>query len=587
MKSFLLGWRRTDSGCNRAARKRGKPLGRPAGWGKSFVPRLDVLEDRTLPSTLTVLNLHDSGTGSLRAAITAANAQPGDTINFANGLHGTITLTSGELLITANMTINGPGANQLSISGDKASRIFDMTTGLNVTINGLAITHGRADGSAPIMPSSGGGILNQGSNLTLSADVLSQNVVLGSSAAVFADGGGLESQGGDLTITGSTFTGNQALGGTSLLGSSDGGAIDIAGGNATISNSIFSGNQAHGSNGVTPIPGGVAQGGAISAVENSGAPLTITGSTFSGNSAVGGNGGIGESAGIALGGAIITIASLTITGSTFSGNSAVGGNGTTGGDAGFAVGGAILPYGPTSISVSEFDHNQAIGGSNGNSGPGQQASVVDIASGGAIATGSTLNVTSSSFSHNLASGGNNATATGPTSSWSDLALGVRLTPLVEIRPPFPAAPSTITRPSAARATAAAALWSWSARPWEARPIRVKAAASLGPTLSRSATAPWTATMPSVATTTPAPPVSRAWSGSGPAGALRIGWEARPSSAAASWTTARLAAAAATRPAAPELSSRGWAPEVASSTSWGITTPLPSAPSPAWSTSAAA
>jgi hypothetical protein len=53
------------------------------------VLRLEALEDRAVPSTFTVLNLADSGPGSLRAAITVANSSPGaDTINFAPGLHG-------------------------------------------------------------------------------------------------------------------------------------------------------------------------------------------------------------------------------------------------------------------------------------------------------------------------------------------------------------------------------------------------------------------------------------------------------------------------------------------------------------------
>src|SRR5262245_20821974 len=66
---------------------------------------LEVLEDRSLPSTFTVTNLLDSGAGSLRAAVSAANANPGaDTIDFATT--GTIGLTSGELLITDSLTIN-------------------------------------------------------------------------------------------------------------------------------------------------------------------------------------------------------------------------------------------------------------------------------------------------------------------------------------------------------------------------------------------------------------------------------------------------------------------------------------------------
>src|SRR3981081_2580491 len=57
----------------------------------------------------TVTNTADSGPGSLRAAISAAAS--GDKINFAPTLNGqTITLTSGELLINKNLSIQGPGA---------------------------------------------------------------------------------------------------------------------------------------------------------------------------------------------------------------------------------------------------------------------------------------------------------------------------------------------------------------------------------------------------------------------------------------------------------------------------------------------
>src|SRR5207302_8668363 len=50
----------------------------------SFTPRLELLEDRALLSTLTVLNNLDSGTGSLRDTIKSANS--GDTIVFASSL---------------------------------------------------------------------------------------------------------------------------------------------------------------------------------------------------------------------------------------------------------------------------------------------------------------------------------------------------------------------------------------------------------------------------------------------------------------------------------------------------------------------
>ncbi len=73
------------------ARRRG-----PRSPWTRFVPRLDPMEDRTLLSTLTVLNNHDSGAGSLRDTI--ANAPSGATIEFAINIH-TIKLTSGELEI--------------------------------------------------------------------------------------------------------------------------------------------------------------------------------------------------------------------------------------------------------------------------------------------------------------------------------------------------------------------------------------------------------------------------------------------------------------------------------------------------------
>src|SRR5262249_2843461 len=74
---------------------------------RSFVPRLESLEDRTVPSTLTVTNALDRGPGSLRDKIT--NAKDGDTIVFAPGLNGqTITLTSDQLTINKSLDIEGP-----------------------------------------------------------------------------------------------------------------------------------------------------------------------------------------------------------------------------------------------------------------------------------------------------------------------------------------------------------------------------------------------------------------------------------------------------------------------------------------------
>src|SRR5262245_51060697 len=93
---------------------------------RRFRPQLETLEGRAVPSTLTVLNSHDSGAGSLRDAI--AHARDGDTIAFSPSLNGqTILLTSGELAISKSLDIEGPGAGLLAASGNHASRVFDIS----------------------------------------------------------------------------------------------------------------------------------------------------------------------------------------------------------------------------------------------------------------------------------------------------------------------------------------------------------------------------------------------------------------------------------------------------------------------------
>jgi len=85
-----------------------------------------MLEDRSLPSTFMVVDLLDSGAGSLRNAIVAANANPGaNVIDFTPGLQGTILLSS-ELDITNSVSINGPGANLLAVSGKNATRVISV-----------------------------------------------------------------------------------------------------------------------------------------------------------------------------------------------------------------------------------------------------------------------------------------------------------------------------------------------------------------------------------------------------------------------------------------------------------------------------
>jgi uncharacterized repeat protein (TIGR01451 family) len=99
----------------------------------------------TVTSCLTnpvVITNADSGPGSLRQAL--ADACPGSTISFdMNQVVSPITLTTGELIVDKNVTITGPGANLLTISGNLASRVFNIGSGVTAVISGLTVANGK------------------------------------------------------------------------------------------------------------------------------------------------------------------------------------------------------------------------------------------------------------------------------------------------------------------------------------------------------------------------------------------------------------------------------------------------------------
>jgi len=198
-------------------------------------------------TTLTVMNTADSGSGSLRDTIAAAN--PGDTIGFGLTLPATITLTSGQIMINKDLTVAGPGANLLTISGNSSSRIFAIPSGQDVSISGITFANGVA--------SFGGAIFNQG---TLSATFSTFNGNFGTSAGAILNEGAL-------SVANDTFTSNFT---DSLF---NGGAIENTGGTLSATNCTFSGNSANG-------------GGAI-AGDSTGGSVAVTNCTFSGNSGFG------------------------------------------------------------------------------------------------------------------------------------------------------------------------------------------------------------------------------------------------------------------------------------------------------------
>lgn len=226
-------------------------------------------DDGETPSQYVVTTLTDVVDGSdsvlsLREAVTLANQDSGeDSIVFAPSLTvggaATIAITQGDLLITDSVTIQGPGANVLTIDALGNSRLFDLSASAgDVTIQDMTLTGGQSPSGE-----SGGAIRSFVSGtLTISDSVISGNTAE-------KDGGGVSSHGGLLVIN-STIAGNNA--------SNGGGGISHRNttGQADLIASTINGNQS-------------AFGGGIM---NFNASMNVLNSTISGNSTSSLGGGI-------------------------------------------------------------------------------------------------------------------------------------------------------------------------------------------------------------------------------------------------------------------------------------------------------
>ena len=350
-------------------------------------PRFELLEVRTVPSTFTVTNILDDGSaGSLRSAINQANAAPGpDSVAFAPRLAGTIALepTRGELDITGSLTIDGPGSDRLTVSGNNATRVFNISgSTTDVELTRLTIADGSATGTTMMGPlgpvTLGGGILNNGGHLIVSHVTLADNQVVGFNGA----GGAIANVfGATLTVDHSTFTGNESVGTREAAG---GAIANDAGSSLTVAHSTFTGNQATGAD-ASAGNGGGAFGGAIS--NRGGSQATVLHSTFADNLAHGGKGANG-------------------------GPAKNGGNGGIGGGGAIAnLNDSFLVAAAGSTLIIEhtaFTSNQCIGGAGGNGGAGGAGGNGLGGNGGAISNlgeGSTALVTHSTFTGNQAMGG--------------------------------------------------------------------------------------------------------------------------------------------------------------------------------------
>ena len=375
---------------NAVAGQEGVPLfdQRGESFGRIVGGRIDIgaFEYQT-PTDLNLLvdTLSDESDGdysrgdlSLREAIELANASKYagvvDTIRFDPALTAagpaSILLAHGELKITDSLTIDGPGADLLTIdaSGNDAtpganngdgSRVFDADDGdgvasIDVALSGLRLTGGD-------VASRGGAILSR-ENLALSASVIEGNSannsdelvstfgggidhgvgtlaivdsMIGSNSAGF--GGGIHLEDGQLTVTGSQIVGNTALSGAGL---------HVSGGDASIRRSAIAGNLAPG---IFALGGGIYTSGNLSVAETTisgnsagfGAGVfsrthgaqstTISNSTVSGNLASERGGGVRNAEGL-----------TTIEYSTITGNSAPAGEGSGVASRGYATARTVL-----------------------------------------------------------------------------------------------------------------------------------------------------------------------------------------------------------------------------------------------------
>ena len=199
-------------------------------------------------ATWTVTSTADSGTGTLRAAMSSAVS--GDTIQIS--ATGTITLASALPIMGQSVTIQGPGANALTISGAGQYGVFAVN-GPTVSFSGLTIANGRGLGGSM---GYGGAILIYGGTVTVN------NCAFSGNSTTYA-GGAIYSQ-GTLTVTNSSFINNSI---SSTSASQFGGAISNSSGPITISNSTFVGNSSNYAGGAIFDEG----------------PITVSDSTFSGN----------------------------------------------------------------------------------------------------------------------------------------------------------------------------------------------------------------------------------------------------------------------------------------------------------------
>ncbi|MFI0231640.1 hypothetical protein [Streptomyces sp. NPDC017086] len=223
---------------------------------------------------------------ALVTAVTTTNAAGGGVITLAGGCTYTLTSAHASDLvngadglphITTAITFEGDN-NVITRSGAADFRILRVSSTGNLTLKGVTVNNGSANGLLGLLPGNGGGILNLGA-LTLT------NSAVTNSRATGTGGGVHNGSGAAATFTGSTLSGNTAAG--------NGGALYNTATATLTSSTVNGGNKA-------------ARGGGIASVNGI---LTVTSTPVTANIAL-----------VAAGGVYRQSGTMTITASSISSN---------------------------------------------------------------------------------------------------------------------------------------------------------------------------------------------------------------------------------------------------------------------------
>ncbi|MCI0465097.1 MAG: PKD domain-containing protein, partial [Gemmataceae bacterium] len=279
------------------------------------VPRLELLEDRLAPANFTVLNINDSGTGSLRQALTDANNSPGaDLIAFNIPGPGPHIIAPLSALPTSTGPVTIDGYSQ------PGSDVNTLSEGSNAVL-GIVLSGGSAGAGANGLTLSGGSstvrglVINGFSASGISGASLVEGNFLGTDVTGTLDQGNAQNgvvSGSGATIGGTTLAARNVISGNNQRG------IHLTGNNTQVKGNLIG----------TDRTGQVDLGNSGSGVLIGGAGNTVGGATAGHRNIISGN----DFNGITISGSLSTgnLVEGNSIGTNVTGTAAVGNSGFAG-----------------------------------------------------------------------------------------------------------------------------------------------------------------------------------------------------------------------------------------------------------------